>query len=211
MRNLVSGTGISTLFSCFVLLVFAPLAKAQSVELMPGSERFFLDFQALSFFDEGRHVSVFTRARATAEYRETSTDLFSGAYLNYTTSTGIGGSVIGRIASNSSGVDAGIHFFKANGTIMIFALPSVNINKDLLYSWFSIFRYTPALKNDWKLYSSLELFSAFGENGHLSSVQRIRLGLDFKRSQFGAAINMRQSPFSETDINPGIFIRKQFN
>ena len=184
--------------------------KAQSFELMTCKERIFIDAQYLNFFDEQNRVSLFSRARATAQYDEQRTDLFSGAYLNYTTKAGFGGTILGRISSTNSGVDVGIHYFKASKNFMIYALPSINLSDELLYSWFSILRFTPTLKNDWKLYSSLELFSAFGQIGHLSSVQRVRLGLDRKGYQFGLAVNLNASRFSETDVNPGVFIRKQF-
>lgn len=185
-------------------------SSAQSFEFMAGTERIFIDAQYLKFFDEQNKISLFSRARATAAYKQQKTDLFTGAYLNYTTKSGIGGTVLGRVSSANSGVDVGIHYFKVNKDFLIYALPSININDDLLYSWFSIFRFTPKLKNDWKLYISMELFSAFGQVGHLSSVQRIRLGLDRKGYQFGLAVNLNESRFSATDVNSGIFIRKQF-
>ena len=183
---------------------------AQSFEVMPGTEGIFIDAQYLKFFDQKNRISLFSRARAVAEYQEQSTDLFTGAYLNYTTGSGVGGTVIGRISSVSSGIDVGVHFFKANESFVIYMLPSINLGDELLYSWFSILRYTPQWKENWKLYTSLELFSAFQEIGHISSVQRIRVGLDYKGYQFGAAANLAQSRFSDSEWNPGIFLRKQF-
>ena len=118
---------------------------------MPGTERVFVDAQYLKFFDTDRKLSLFSRARATTEYNEQKTNLFTGAYLNYTTKSGFGGTVLGRISNFASGIDAGIHFFKASSTFMIYALPSININNELSYSWFSIIRYTPHLKNNWKI------------------------------------------------------------
>ena len=193
-----------------VLIFLSSKVSAQSFETMFGIERIFIDAQSLKFFDEEKKISLFSRARATTEYDNQNTSLFTGAYLNYTTKTGVGGTVLGRISSNGSGIDAGIHYFKATKTVMIYALPSININDELLYSWFSIIRYTPTIKNDWKMYTSLELFSAFGEKGHLSSVQRIRLGIDKKDYQYGLAVNLNESRFSDTDVNPGVFLRKQF-
>ncbi|MFC3811122.1 hypothetical protein [Lacihabitans lacunae] len=194
-----------------ILFIFwSSKVSAQSFETMLGTERIFIDAQYLKFFDEDRKISLFSRARATAEYDHQNTNLFTGAYLNYTTKKGVGGTVLGRISTIGSGVDVGIHYFKATKTVMIYALPSININDELLYSWFSIIRYTPTIKNDWKMYTSLELFSAFSEIGHLSSVQRIRLGIDKKGYQFGLAVNLNESRFSDTDINPGVFLRKQF-
>ena len=169
-----------------------------------------MDAQYLKFFDVDKKLSLFSRARATAEYGAQNTDLFTGAYFNYTTKYGMGTTVIGRISSAASAIDVGIHYFKAKKSLMVYALPSINVSNELLYSWFSILRYTPVIKNDWKLYTSLELFSAFGQIGHLSSVQRVRLGVDKKGNQFGLAINVGESRFSDTDVNPGVFFRKQF-
>ncbi|MEO0338898.1 MAG: hypothetical protein AAF242_06765 [Bacteroidota bacterium] len=197
------------LFSLLLVSTYT-LSYAQSFELMPGTERIFIDAQFLKFLDQDYKVSLFSRARATAEYDEQNTDLFMGTYLNYTTKSGLGGSLVGRISSTGSGVDIGAHYFKAGKSFTIFALPSINIGDDLLYSWFSIMRFTPVLKDDWKWYTSLELFSAFGDIGHLSSVQRIRLGVDKKGYQFGLAINLRESRFADTDVNPGVFLRKAF-
>ena len=193
-----------------VPLFYCCVNFAQSFESMIGAKRVFIDAQYLKFFDAENRISLFSRARATAEYNEQKTDLFTGAYLNYTTESGFGGTILGRISSNNSGIDAGIHYFKATKTLLIYVLPSINLNDELLYSWFSILRYTPELKQDWKLYLSLELFSAFGQVGHLSSVQRLRLGVDKNGYQFGLAININESRFSDSDVNPGVFLRKKF-
>lgn len=195
-----------------LILFFSTLGSAQSFELMPGTKRMFVDAQYLKFFNESGKLSLFSRARATAAYGSSETDLFSGAYLNYTTKSGIGATLLGRISSFNSGLDLGIHFFKANRKWLVYALPAVNLNDELLYSWFSILRFTPILKNNWKFYLSLELFSAFSGQGHLSSVQRIRAGLDKNDYQFGLALNLGQSGnrWMNTNVNPGLFLRKQF-
>ncbi len=195
----------------FILFTtFWMVTNAQNFEVMPGTARLFMDAQYLKFFDKEYKFSLFSRARATTEYDGRATNLFTGAYMNYTTNSGFGATVLGRVATSGAGIDAGIHYFKAKKSLLIYALPSINIGGALLYSWFSIIRYTPELQNEWKLYTSLELFSAFGQVGHLSSVQRIRLGLDKMGYQFGAAINLNESRYANTDVNPGIFFRKEF-
>jgi len=190
------------------------LLHAQSFELLLGTERLFIDAQYLSYFEgQGNNKwSLFSRARATSAYDAQSTDLFMGGYLNYTTAKGFGATVLGRISSFNAGIDVGPHFFKASSTFLVYALPSININDELLYSWFSILRFTPTLNEKTKLFSSIELFSAFDGDGHLSSVQRLRLGLDKKGYQFGLGVNLteRGRSFSNTDVNPGVFLRKQF-
>ncbi len=192
-------------------LVVSIQGWGQSLELMPGTERIFADVQWLKAFDEDYKWTLFSRSRATVDYEE-NTDLFTGAYVNYTTRSGFGGTVLGRISSSSAGGDIGAHFFKNSETFTVYALASIAIQSELAYSWFSIMRYTPALNNEWRLYSSLELFSNFNASGHVASVQRVRAGLDKQGYQFGLAVNLMGlgSEYSSTDTNPGIFFRKQF-
>lgn len=185
----------------------------QSFEFMPGTKRIFMDAQWLKTFDKERHFSLFSRSRATTEYdQNTLTDLFTGAYFNYTTQLGLGGTILGRISSRSSGVDAGLHYFKATPNLSIFALASIQLSKRLAYGWFSIIRFTPAIGEKWRLYTSLELVSNFNADGHLSSIQRIRGGFIFQGYQFGLAINLSGvgRNYQIRDENPGLFFRKSF-
>lgn len=184
---------------------------AQSLEVMPGTDRLFADVQWLETLDSNRKWSVFSRTRATDDYNE-NTNLFMGAYLNYTTSSGIGGTILGRISTGGSGGDMGVHYFKASKTFMIFALVSLGLASELGYSWFSIARYRPELSEKIRLYTSLELFSNFNEAGHAVSIQRIRVGLEKDAYQFGLALNLAGfgQNYGNTDHNPGVFIRKEF-
>ncbi len=186
--------------------------KSQSFEVLLGHERIFIDTQYLTFFDEDKKWLLFSRARATAEYDEAGTDLFTAGYLNYELVKGFGISMVGRVSSFDSGLDVGPHFFRNTKTWSLFLLPTVNLGNELLFSWFSIIKFMPRLNETLKLYSSYEQFSAFNSGGHISSVQRIRLGLEKKGYQFGIGLNLRQSgrKFSDFDSNVGGFIRKQF-
>ncbi len=187
-------------------------ARGQSFEVMLGEKRLFVDAQYLKFFDTRNRVSLFSRSRATAEYDTQRTNLFTGAYLNYTTPVGVGGTVLGRIGTFGSGVDVGVHYFRASKRFLIYALPSINLSNSLAYSWFSIVRFTPTLTKFWSGYSSLELFSAFNRLGHANSVQRLRMGLDNRGYQFGIALNLGQQnkEWKHSNTNFGIFFRKQF-
>ncbi|WP_462251787.1 hypothetical protein [Ekhidna sp.] len=197
-------------FTALVMLAVID-ARSQSFEFMGGTERIFVDVQWLETFDDERKWSLFSRTRATAEDRE-NTNLFTGAYLNYTTTSGFGGTILGRISSLGAGSDVGIHFFKATKEWMVYALISTELNAERAYSWFSIVRFTPELNEKWRLYNSLELFSNFNKNGHVVSVQRIRAGLKNQNYQFGLAINLSGlgPEYDPTDANPGIFVRKEF-
>ena len=133
---------------------------AQSVEIMGGNQRLFVDVQWLKPLDTNYRGSIFSRTRATLDY-EGNSNVFLGLYGNYTSKIGLGASLVGRISSSGNGADVGIHLFKQNKDWLLFALASAGFNTEgaLEYSWFSITRFTPVIKGDWKAYISLELFS----------------------------------------------------
>ncbi len=175
---------------------------------MVGDKRIFTDIQWLKFIDTERHWSLFSRTRATVDY-DNQTNLFSGAYLNYTLNNGLGGSIVGKIGNSGGGADVGVHVFKATSNWMLFGLASIGLKNKLEYSWFSICKFTPKINEKWMVYTSLELFNLFGREGHLVSVQRLRLGLDYQKFQFGAAVNFMELGKRWTqNSNVGIFIRK---
>lgn len=183
---------------------------AQSLEIMPGTERIFADMQWLKFIDSRKQFSIFSRTRATVDYDNTSS-FFTAGYLNYTSPIDLGLTLVGKINDTGGGGDIGIHLFKAKSNWTLFALASIGLKSELEYSWFSIFRYTPAFNNNWKLYTSLELFSLLTSQGHAFSVQRIRVGMDYKGFQFGVANNLSELGMVPiTDNNFGGFIRKSF-
>lgn len=185
--------------------------QSQSLELTAGNERIFVDVQWLEFFNGEMDWSLFSRTRSTVDY-ENDTNLFTGAYLNYTTVSGFGGTVVGRVASAGSGLDIGVHYFKTRKSFMTYALASLTLIQGSGINWFSITRFTPTIIEAWKLYTSIELFSSFDYEQHQFSTQRLRLGLDSQSLQFGIAVNISETgkDVVHSDTNPGIFIRKQF-
>ncbi len=198
----------------FVFTLFLSLQiNAQNFEVMPGNNFVFTDVQFFKSFDKKYQTTLFSRTRARITYDdEKGVDFFSGAYLNYTTKSGIGGSVIGRINNIGFDLDVGIHFYKQKKNFSIFVLPSVSLTSRGVYSWFSIFRFRPQLNEYWKWYTSLELFSAFDKSTHVASTQRIRIGLDFKTFQFGLAMNVTKfgEKWKKVNDNYGVFLRKEF-
>jgi len=200
-----------SIVAIWLLFLFISNGHSQSVEIAAGTEYTFVDVQWLSRFDNSEKWSFFSRTRATVDEAD-NTNLFTGGYLNFTTRKGIGASVVGRIGMTGSGTDAGIHYFKAKPNWMVFALASVEMSDQLAYGWFSIVRYTPTLGEDWKLYNSLELYSNFNNAGHFYSVQRVRMGADYKMYQFGPALDLSAfgTEYESNPTNFGFFIRKQF-
>lgn len=194
-----------------VALLFFQKTQAQSLEIMPGDKHVFADLQWLKPFDQQFRWSLFSRTRMTVDW-DNQANLFSGAYLNYTTKSGLGASLVGKVSQTTgAGADAGAHIFKSKTSWMLFGLATVGLKEELEYSWFSILRFTPKINEHWKWYSSLELFHLFNKNGHAFSVERIRVGVDWQGYQFGLAANLQQvgTDFTGSE-NWGGFVRKSF-
>ncbi|MCI5055300.1 MAG: hypothetical protein MRY83_04275 [Flavobacteriales bacterium] len=193
-------------------IFFIKVSMAQSIEVMPGTENMFFDIQFLKPLQEDNYkFTVFSRTRGIVDY-ESNANILSAAYVSYSSKMGLGLSVIGAVNSGSGPSTAGgINILKAKKDFSIFALMAIEFEDPLGYSFFTIMRYTPLLRGDWKLYSSLELFTLFRKSGHEVSSERIRLGLDFKGLQFGLGTNLTQftNEFISAE-NYGVFVRKSF-
>ncbi|MCP4439720.1 MAG: hypothetical protein GY810_12320 [Aureispira sp.] len=132
--------GFSKTISCFffVFLFFQKQGVSQSLEIMVGNKNVFANAQWFKFLDTTGHLSVFTRGFGNIDY-EGNSDLFLGTYINYTTKSGLGATIIGRIGTFDSGGDAGAHFMKfgKNWGVSVFATVGVGLLKELQYSVFS--------------------------------------------------------------------------
>jgi len=200
------------IFILVVIMLTSGRLSAQSLELMAGNEGLFADVQYFKpLFGPDYRFSIFSRTRGTLSYAN-KPNILTAAYFNYTFKYGVGVSVIGSLSSsNGGGGAAGINYFKVHKALTAFILTAVEIEKDPKYSFFSILRYQPVLKGDWKLYTSLELYTLVGSVGHLASVQRIRAGVDYKKLQFGPAANLSElGPTAVYGGNYGFFIRREF-
>ena len=200
----------------FIIAAFLILSKfsfTQSIEIMPGTDNLFFDIQFLKPLKKNDYkFTVFSRTRGIVDY-ESNANILSAAYVSYTSKIGLGVSIIGAVnSSNGPNGAAGVNFLKVKNNFTIFALAAVEAHHPIGYSLFTIIRYTPDIKDNWKLYSSLELFTLYRKGGHEVSSERIRLGLDHKNFQFGLGANLTQfgNEFTAID-NYGLFIRKSFN
>jgi len=197
--------------SCTLILIVFSYGKTQSIELMPSTEYLFTDVQFFKPLDKKYAASLFSRTRAEINY-DNEVSFFSAAYLNYTTKSGFGISGIGRMNNRRADFDAGIHFYKSIKDLTIFSIISKSLTTEEAYSLFTIFRFRPAINEKWKFYSAFELAMFFRNTDHLSSLQRIRAGLDYQKYQFGLAANLLElgSDFEFFNNSYGVFVRREF-
>lgn len=204
---------LSKNFWSFLIILFCwnTSAFAQSVELMPGSEYFFADVQFFKPLDQQFRTTFFHRTRVQLDY-ENQTSFFTAGYFNYTTSSGLGPSLVNRLDNSGGNLDLGVHYYQQGKQATFFGLLSASLTDGGVVSWFSIFRFTPQLWEGWKLYTSVELFTVLRKTDHAASIQRLRLGLSHRSYQFGFGANLLElgNNFAFVNDNYGLFIRKEF-
>ncbi len=187
-------------------------AFSQSVEIMPATERFWADVQFLKpLYGDNYKYTVFSRTRSTID-GDDNINMLSSAYFSYSSNIGLGVSLIGNLSNiNGLGKAIGINYLKSKKVFSLFAIISYEFDDIPRYSFFSIFKYRPKINNKWSGYGSLELFNVINKDAHLYSGQRIRLGLDYQKLQFGLGTNLGELG-TEFDLveNYGVFLRKEF-
>ncbi len=194
-----------------ITLLCATPIYTQSVEVMPGTEYFFADVQFFKPLDKQYRTTFFHRTRVQLDY-DNQTSFFTAGYFNYTTTSGFGPSLVSRLDNGGGNLDLGVHYYRQGGQATFFGLLSASLTDGGVLSWFSIFRFTPPLTEEWKLYTSVELFTVLRKADHAASIQRLRLGLSHRSYQFGLAANLLElgNDFTFLDDNYGLFIRKEF-
>ena len=111
------------------------------------------------------------------------------------------------------GVDprAGFDYFHQGEDYMVWVLASVGYNGGANGEILGFVKYTPEIAEDVKLLMQAEDITRFGEEGHLFSLQRLRLGLEVGRVGFGAAANLSElGDELEVDYNLGGFFSTKF-
>ena len=199
----------------FLLILFIKLflfsSKGQSIEFMPSTQNVFADIQFLKpVVPDDYTFTVFSRIRGTIDY-EGGNNFLSLLYLNYTSKSGIGLSLVGKVNNVANGFSSGVHYLKNSKNTTLFIAITSEVKTNPTYSWFSVFRFRPPINEKWKWYTSLELSTLVNKNGHLASTQRIRAGVDISAFQFGLGLGLSESGKDATvQGNPGIFIRREF-
>jgi hypothetical protein len=104
----------------------------------------------------------------------------------------------------------GMQYLITGKKLFILIAPRVNIESDPAYDFFSIVQFKTALSENTKLYTRLQLLNLFDSGGNIKSYQWVRIGLEMKGVQFGAAVNFDESgPDPTVEYNAGLFIRRE--
>ncbi len=209
----------------FLLILFLGIETRAQIptEIFFGNEKATLDLMFFKFFkkDSVNYSPwlFFNRNRASVDYRFGSTNVpligFTEAIsYNYTKLKGFAPVYVIQILSWGLYSKTGIQYAKIGKNFTLFTWLVTETNKDLNYDYFVLYRYTPSIGENLKLFTQLESINAFYDLGknNIQLTQRARLGLQKGTFQFGFGVDLNQQSRLDYKINSnlGIFIRNEF-
>lgn len=212
-------------FLLMATFLFRGVAMAQiPVEVFAGHKKATVDIMFFKFFknNEGQNSSwlFFNRNRASIDYAmTTNTNLpqfgFTEA-ISYNNKKLKGFAPVAVVQILNKGVypKVGIQFAKIQKDYTIFTWLVCETLENPNIDFFFLGRYTPKITNKLKLFTQLELVNALPtiEPNNFNFIQRLRLGLKIKESQFGLGADFTafgRNNFVTTQ-NIGAFLRYEF-
>lgn len=216
----------------FLLLIllggFLPVQAQIPVELFAGHEKTTLDVMFFRFFNHKKNAPekkpqrwlFFNRNRVAIDYRMTTKTYlpqfgFTEALsYNHEKLKGFAPVVIGQAFSWGVSPKAGIQYALIKKELTLFSwLVCETLNRPDL-DFFLLLRYTPKLSKKLNLFTQAESVNAFSTevNGPLNFTQRMRLGLQIHRYQFGVGADFNQTVRQNRMYlyNAGGFFRHEF-
>jgi hypothetical protein len=191
--------------------------NAQSVETYFGHERAGVDLLWYKFMksESGKQLPLlfFSRTRASTDWDNAPTAFGVTSALSYNFKNGVGIVAVGSFLNAGFTPKAGVQLVKTKGDFLFFGWLVADLKKKGNLDLFGLFRYTPKLNADWRLFSQAELFPVFNpENEVWSLTQRIRLGAKYHTWAAGFMADFNQTgkeDFAKTK-NIGGFLRHDF-
>lgn len=207
------------------VLLFRGMAVAQiPVELFAGHKKVTLDILFFRYFKNNRgghsRFLFFNRNRAGIEYKMTSAGNMPQFGFTEAVSyhpekwKGFAPVLVGQLFNSGFYVKAGMQYARIKKDITLFSWLVMETRKNPGIDLFFLGRYTPGITEKLNLFSQLEIINTLPTSGqkNYSFTQRIRLGIQYKSFQWGAAADFSASGKSHlnTSNNIGGFLRYEY-
>lgn len=217
----------STFYVLLVMLLSRGITFSQiPVELFAGHERTTMDIMFFKFFKNKQDALkpnrwlFFNRNRASVDYRMTKSKFlpqfgFTEAIsYNHEKAKGFAPVFVAQILSWGVFPKAGIQYALIKKNITVFSWMVCETLKNPELDYFILLRYTPKISNTLNLFTQAESLNTLPtlKTENLSFTQRVRIGLELKRYQFGVGADFNQSGnISFINLyNAGGFFRHEF-
>lgn len=205
------------LFVAIAMLFNLHRGYSQSVETYAGHQRAGIDLMWFKNFQdrEGQRTPFlfFSRNRANTNYDNAPTAFGSTNAVSYNFKNGVGLVAVGSFLNAGFTPKAGFQFVRMKGEFLFFGWWVADLKKQGNLDLFGMFRWQPALSQNWKGFGQVELFSVYAPHSAIWNLtQRIRLGGKFHHWAAGFMADFNQSGrgrFTPTG-NVGAFLRHDF-
>ena len=165
-----------------------------------------------------RNLGYFFRNITTADHTEyedgadNNVNAFSLVDLTYP--LGAGFDAVGEIqlpAGAPADPRAGLQFCKSADDVLVYALATRNFTADPNTELVGLFRYTPAIKDDLKIFGQVEAIVKIGDKDYNFDSTKVRLGIDKDGNRIGVAGQINGlGTGNEPEYGLGVFAGKEF-
>jgi len=194
-------------------LFFFGYTDAQfSSEINPSRNRLGLGLDVSYKIDKQKKWSIYSHNLVAYHYHDNKTAFLIFNKLSYTFNSGIGFSanLVGKTHHFYPSV--GLHFDKKINHTSIFVLITYPIDKNCYNETFLIFGYKYPVAKKLKFVSQSEFYASLQRWSHNYSVEKLKLGLEFHKTQTGIFNESAQNggKFNLKTINFGWYLKQEF-
>lgn len=203
-----------------LLLLASQLVKAQSgnLDLMAGHEYLHYQHSVVYVFKNNSGVgwqhlaALIKRYEADEKYPTLKDELMNQVYLTARLSNSFtikGGLFYTNVGGFKPSVSVQYSIVKSNWLMIV--SPRADVVKNGAFEMFLAAEYKPAISSNLRLYTRLQAMTSITRIQHNRSYQLIRLGVEFKKLQFGAGLTLDEyGKKKNAHYNSGLFVRKMF-
>lgn len=197
------------------LIGYCGIATSQSVEFYAGHQRSGVDIMWFrnfrNFRNEASPLLFFSRNRASVDNGNAAFGSTNAVSWNFR--SGIGLVAVGSFLGGGFTPKAGLQYYRQRGDLMCFGWLVADLQRNGNVDLFGMFRYSPAMRSGWRIFSQLELFPVYRTaTGTFHLTQRLRVGPRYKAWATGLMVDLNRG--LERDgvsfWNTGGFLRYDF-
>ena len=196
-----------------LLIAFSNLANSQfSLELNAGNKRVAAYIKGFRYMDKSKQWSIYSANRVAVNYKTGRPGFSSMNMLAYHFRNGIGIVAALMAGNNKLHPIAGLQYQKTIKSFYFYFLSTYELNKFTRQENYLTLVYKHKLSKEVKFIFHYENYICFLKWGYDQSLQRIRSGLEIKKTQVGFVSETSQTGKTHTTslVNAGCFIKQTF-
>jgi len=197
---------------CLLMTISAISTMAQpvAVELMVGRNLYWYQHTLARKIGNSEKAGFFHVSSMHAFFGDNrNSEIMSQSYFTYVIMPGVTGTLGTHYSSGPGWAPSiAIQLYKRSGDFTLMLVPRADILKRHTFDAMTLIEFTPRLFGELRLYTRMQAMSNFSENQHNRSYQNFRIGINVRKVQVGAAINIDEyGSETKTHHNTGFFLK----